>query len=340
MKFVDEAIISVKAGDGGNGVVSFRREKYIPRGGPDGGDGGKGGDVIMQATTNLNTLIDFRVNNQFKAEFGQAGRSKNRSGQSGDDLIIFVPCGTKIENIETGEVIGDLSNDGDQCLVAKAGYGGKGNTRFKTSRNRAPRKATSGTNGEQRKLHLELNLLADVGLLGYPNAGKSTFIRSVSSAKPKIADYPFTTLNPNLGMVRVDYDNSFVIADIPGIIEGASDGMGLGIEFLKHLSRTSILLHIVDLFEPAEVDEITLSIKALTSELRKFEESLYEKERWLIFNKIDLLEEPQLKIDEILSDLDWQGPVFSISAETSTGTEKLKNELMRRLNELNLSENN
>ena len=339
MKFVDEAIISVKAGDGGDGVVSFRREKYIPKGGPDGGDGGNGGNVIMQATTNLNTLIDFRVNNQFKAEYGQPGRSKNRSGQGGEDLIIFVPCGTKVENIETGEEIGDLSNDGQLCLVAKAGYGGKGNARFKTSRNRAPRQSTSGTTGERRKLHLELNLLADVGLLGYPNAGKSTFIRSVSSAKPKVADYPFTTLHPNLGMVRVDYDNSFVIADIPGIIEGASEGMGLGIEFLKHLTRTSILLHIVDLFDPIEAHQVSQSIKSLISELRKFEENLYKKERWLVFNKIDLLEKPQLKIEQILSDLNWQGPVYSISAETSQGTDELTTGLMRRLNELNLPKN-
>jgi len=235
MKFTDEAKITVKAGNGGDGSVSFRREKYIPRGGPDGGDGGNGGDVFLKATSGLNTLIDFRVGNRFSATHGETGRSKNRNGPAGDDLVVEVPCGTKIYNEETNELIGDLIEEDDICLVAKGGKAGKGNTRFKSSRNRAPRQSSPGTLGEYRTLYLELSLLADVGLLGYPNAGKSTFIRSISAAKPKVADYPFTTLHPNLGMVRIDYEKSFVVADIPGIIEGASDGIGLGIAFLKHL---------------------------------------------------------------------------------------------------------
>ena len=339
MKFIDEAIISIKAGDGGNGIASFRREKYIPKGGPDGGDGGNGGSIILQATTNLNTLIDFRVNNQFRADYGQSGKSKNRSGLSGEDLVIFVPCGTKISNLETGEDIGDLLNEGDQCLVANGGYGGKGNARFKSSRNRAPRQSTEGSSGEKRKLLLELNLLADVGLLGYPNAGKSTFIRCISAAKPKVADYPFTTLTPNLGLVRVDYENSFVVADVPGIIEGASEGTGLGIEFLKHLSRTSVLLHIVDLFDPQDVSGVCESIRALVLELEKFDSGLYEKERWLVFNKTDLLEDSQKKISQVLDSLEWKGPVFAISAATSNGTADLRDQIMIRLNELYESEN-
>ena len=232
MKFIDEAVINVRAGNGGNGMASFRREKYIPKGGPDGGDGGSGGSVYLVATTGINTLIDFSVKNQFQATSGQGGQSRKRTGLSGEDLYIKIPCGTKITNHETGELMGDLVNDGEICLVAKGGIGGKGNTRFKSSINQAPRKTTSGTIGEQRKIVLELNLLADVGLLGYPNAGKSTLIRAVSSAKPKVADYPFTTLNPNLGVVRLNFDESFVIADVPGIIEGASEGTGLGISFL------------------------------------------------------------------------------------------------------------
>ncbi|MDG2297669.1 MAG: GTPase ObgE, partial [Gammaproteobacteria bacterium] len=288
--------------------------------------------------TNLNTLIDFRVNNQFRADYGQSGKSKNRSGLSGEDLVIFVPCGTKISNLETGEEIGDLLNEGDQCLVANGGYGGKGNARFKSSRNRAPRQSTEGSSGEKRKLLLELNLLADVGLLGYPNAGKSTFIRCISAAKPKVADYPFTTLSPNLGLVRVDYENSFVVADVPGIIEGASEGTGLGIEFLKHLSRTSILLHIVDLFDPQDVSGVCESIRALVLELEKFDSGLYEKERWLIFNKTDLLENPQKKISQVLDSLEWKGPVFAISAATSNGTADLRDQIMIRLNELYESE--
>ena len=263
MKFVDQAKISVQAGRGGNGCSSLRREKYIPKGGPDGGNGGNGGSIILAATTALNTLVDFRVNNQFRATHGKSGQSKNRTGGNSDDLTIKVPCGTQVFNKETNELIGDLVNEGDFCLVAKGGLGGKGNTRFKSSRNRTPRQFTLGTEGESRLLYLELTVLADVGLLGYPNAGKSTFIRSVSAAKPKVADYPFTTLHPNLGVVRIDTEKSFVVADIPGIIEGASKGSGLGIEFLKHLSRTKLLLHIVDLAETEDSQTIANSIEAI-----------------------------------------------------------------------------
>ena len=333
MKFVDQAKISVQAGRGGNGCASFRREKYIPKGGPDGGDGGDGGNIILVATTSLNTLVDFRVNNQFKATHGQSGQSKNRTGGNGDDLIIKVPCGTQAFNKETNELIGDLVDEGDLCLVAKGGLGGKGNTRFKSSRNRAPRQFTQGTEGESRLLYLELTVLADVGLLGYPNAGKSTFIRSVSAAKPKVADYPFTTLYPNLGMVRIDTEKSFVIADIPGIIEGASKGSGLGIEFLKHLSRTRLLLHIVDLADTDDSQTIANSIEVIQKELIAFDAELANKERWLVFNKIDLIaeEKQQSKIDQITAELKWKGQSYAVSALTGNGTEVLTNKIMQWL---------
>jgi len=336
VKFVDQAKISVQAGQGGNGCASFRREKYIPKGGPDGGSGGDGGSIILVATTALNTLIDFRVNNQFKATNGKSGQSKNRTGGYGDDLIIKVPCGTQVFNKETNELIGDLVAEGDLCLVAKGGLGGKGNTRFKSSRNRTPRQFTPGTEGERRLLYLELTVLADVGLLGYPNAGKSTYIRSVSAAKPKVADYPFTTLHPKLGMVRIDTEKSFVIADIPGIIEGASKGSGLGIEFLKHLSRTKLLLHIVDLAETDDSTTIVNSIQAIQKELIAFDEELANKERWLVFNKIDLIaeEKQQSKINQIISKLNWEGPVYAISALTSNGTEVLSYKIMQRLEKI------
>jgi GTP-binding protein len=336
MKFVDQAKISVQAGRGGNGCASFRREKYIPKGGPDGGDGGDGGSISLVATTALNTLVDFRVNNQFKASDGKSGQSKNRTGGGGDDLIIKVPCGTQIFNKETNELMGDLVDESNLCLVAKGGVGGKGNTRFKSSRNRTPRQFTPGTEAESRLLYLELTVLADVGLLGYPNAGKSTFIRSVSAAKPKVADYPFTTLHPNLGMVRIDTEKSFVIADIPGIIEGASKGSGLGIEFLKHLSRTKLLLHIVDLAETDDSKSIANSIEAIQKELMAFDEELANKERWLVFNKIDLIaeEKQQSKIDQIISKLNWMGPVYAVSALTSNGTEVLSYKIMQRLEKI------
>ena len=335
MKFTDEAKITVKAGNGGDGSVSFRREKYIPRGGPDGGDGGNGGDVFLKATSGLNTLIDFRVGNRFSATHGETGRSKNRNGPAGDNLVVEVPCGTKIYNEETNELIGDLIEEDDVCLVAKGGKAGKGNTRFKSSRNRAPRQSSPGTLGEYRTLYLELSLLADVGLLGYPNAGKSTFIRSISAAKPKVADYPFTTLHPNLGMVRIDYEKSFVVADIPGIIEGASDGIGLGIAFLKHLRRTRILLHIIDLAEFTEEIKIIDNIRSIEAELLAFDEKLFNKERWLVFNKLDLLQNEESKIRKIVSDLEWEQPYYGISAVTKEGTKKLTQKIMRRLDQLN-----
>ena len=335
MKFIDEAVINVRAGNGGNGMASFRREKYIPKGGPDGGDGGSGGSVYLVATTGINTLIDFSVKNQFQATSGQGGQSRKRTGLSGEDLYIKIPCGTKITNHETGEMMGDLVNDGEVCLVAKGGIGGKGNTRFKSSINQAPRKITLGTIGEQRKIVLELNLLADVGLLGYPNAGKSTFIRSVSSAKPKVADYPFTTLNPNLGVVRLNFDESFVIADVPGIIEGASEGTGLGIAFLKHLSRTRLLLHLVDLGQNIPAKETATEIKKLELELDKFSNELSKKERWMVFNKTDLISNVEVKSGLIIDELEWQGPIYRVSAATGENMDSLTRDIMYRLKELN-----
>ena len=334
MKFIDEAVINVRAGNGGNGMASFRREKYIPKGGPDGGDGGSGGSVYLVATTGINTLIDFSVKNQFQATSGQGGQSRKRTGLSGEDLYIKIPCGTKITNHETGELMGDLVNDGEICLVAKGGIGGKGNTRFKSSINQAPRKTTSGTIGEQRKIVLELNLLADVGLLGYPNAGKSTLIRAVSSAKPKVADYPFTTLNPNLGVVRLNFDESFVIADVPGIIEGASEGTGLGISFLKHLSRTRLLLHLVDIGQNISVKESAIEIRKLELELDKFSNELSKKERWMVFNKIDLISDADEKSELITDELEWNGPIYLVSAATGENMDSLMRDILHRIQEL------
>ena len=334
MKFIDEAVINVRAGNGGNGMASFRREKYIPKGGPDGGDGGSGGSVYLVATTGINTLIDFSVKNQFQATSGQGGQSRKRTGLSGEDLYIKIPCGTKITNHETGELMGDLVNDGEICLVAKGGIGGKGNTRFKSSINQAPRKTTSGTIGEQRKIVLELNLLADVGLLGYPNAGKSTLIRAVSSAKPKVADYPFTTLNPNLGVVRLNFDESFVIADVPGIIEGASEGTGLGISFLKHLSRTRLLLHLVDIGQNISAKESAIEIRKLELELDKFSNELSKKERWMVFNKIDLISDADEKSELITGELEWNGPIHLVSAATGENMDSLMRDILHRIQEL------
>lgn len=334
MKFIDEAVINVRAGNGGNGMASFRREKYIPKGGPDGGDGGSGGSVYLVATTGINTLIDFSVKNQFQATSGQGGQSRKRTGLSGEDLYIKIPCGTKITNHETGELMGDLVNDGEICLVAKGGIGGKGNTRFKSSINQAPRKTTSGTIGEQRKIVLELNLLADVGLLGYPNAGKSTLIRAVSSAKPKVADYPFTTLNPNLGVVRLNFDESFVIADVPGIIEGASEGTGLGISFLKHLSRTRLLLHLVDIGQNISAKESAIEIRKLELELDKFSNELSKKERWMVFNKIDLISDADEKSELITDELEWNGPIHLVSAATGENMDSLMKDILHRIQEL------
>ncbi len=334
MKFVDEAFVRVQAGDGGNGCVGFRREKYIPFGGPDGGDGGDGGSVYFVADENLNTLIDFRFNRDFRAERGQNGSGANCTGKSGDDLYVRVPVGTSVIDQDTEELIGDLVRPGQKLMVAKGGWHGLGNTRFKSSTNRAPRKATPGTPGEVRRLHLELKVLADVGLLGLPNAGKSTFIRSVSSAKPKVADYPFTTLYPNLGVVKVDYERSFVIADVPGLIEGASEGAGLGIQFLKHLSRTRLLLHLVDVAPFDESDPVD-NAKKIATELARFSPELAARERWLVLNKIDLLppEEVDGRCDEIVRALDWQGPVFRIAAISKQGTQALTFKVMEFLEE-------
>ncbi|MDW8847599.1 Obg family GTPase CgtA [Erwinia sp. MMLR14_017] len=324
MKFVDEATILVAAGDGGNGCVSFRREKYIPRGGPDGGDGGDGGDVYMQADENLNTLIDYRFEKSFRAERGQNGQSRDCTGKRGKDIIIKVPVGTRIIDQGTGETLGDMMTHGQVQMVAKGGWHGLGNTRFKSSVNRSPRQKTMGTPGEKRDLQLELMLLADVGMLGLPNAGKSTFIRAVSAAKPKVADYPFTTLVPSLGVVRMDSEKSFVIADIPGLIEGASDGAGLGIRFLKHLERCRVLLHTIDLAPIDESDPVE-NARIILGELEKYSEKLFNKPRWLVFNKVDLLdqEEAEARAKAIAEALGWTDKYYLISAANRVGVTPL-----------------
>jgi GTP-binding protein len=335
MKFVDEVVIKVEAGKGGDGCVSFRREKYIPFGGPNGGDGGHAGGVYLVADKGLNTLIDFRYIRKFRAPNGQPGMSKECTGKSADDLIIKVPVGTTVMDTDTEEVIGDLVENGQKLLVAKGGHGGLGNTRFKSSTNRTPRQSTPGTPGEARNLHLELKLLADVGLLGMPNAGKSTLISTVSAARPKVADYPFTTLYPNLGVVSIEVDRSFVIADIPGVIEGAAEGAGLGIRFLKHVSRTRLLLHLVDVAPPGGVSDPVEDVRTIERELEKFSPELAERERWLVLNKIDLLppEERERCCNDIVQRLGWQGPVFRISAATQEGTHELMCQLMNYLEE-------
>lgn len=329
MKFVDEAEIRVEAGDGGNGVIGFRREKYVPRGGPDGGDGGDGGSVYLLADENLNTLIDFRFERFHRAERGQNGQGGNCTGKGGEDLEVKVPVGTRATDADTAEVLGDLTRHGQRLKVAQGGFHGLGNARFKSSTNRAPRQKTNGTPGEIRNLNLELMLLADVGLLGLPNAGKSTFIRSVSAAKPKVADYPFTTLVPNLGVVRQDAHHSFVIADIPGLIEGAADGAGLGIRFLKHLERCRILLHLVDLL-PADGSDPAENAVAIVKELEKYSPKLAEKPRWLVFNKVDLLLEDEVQevAERVKAALDWQGECLFIAAINKQGTEDLCREVM------------
>ena len=315
MKFVDEAQIKVQAGDGGNGCISFRREKFIPFGGPDGGDGGFGGSVWLVADEGLNTLIDFRHQRSFKARRGENGMGSQMYGKGGEDTTIRVPVGTMITNVDTDEVIGDLTSHGQRMLVAQGGKGGLGNIHFKTSVNRAPRKATPGTPGEVRELKLELRLLADVGLLGFPNAGKSTFIRAVSAATPRVADYPFTTLHPNLGVVSLGTDQSFVIADIPGLIEGASDGAGLGIQFLRHVARTSLLLHIVDM-APIDGSDVAAQVRAIEQELEKFNPELLERPRWLVLNKADMLagNERHAAAEQIVAELGWTQPWFMVSA--------------------------
>jgi GTP-binding protein len=333
MKFVDEASIRVLAGNGGHGCLSFRREKYIQRGGPDGGDGGHGGSVFLVAEPSLNTLADFRVARKFKAEGGTGGSGRNKTGKTGDDLDVLVPCGTVVHDVDTGELICDLTEAGQRQKVAEGGRGGLGNTRFKSSINRAPRKITNGTQGEARHLALELKVLADVGLLGMPNAGKSTLITAMSAAKPRIADYPFTTLHPNLGVVRVGSLQSFVMADVPGLIEGASDGAGLGIQFLKHLQRTGLLLHLVDIAPINPETNPADEVRAIANELGKFADDLADKTRWLVINKTDLLPADELEVAtrKLLSDLDWHGPVFEVSAATREGTEALGRAVMREL---------
>ncbi|MBH3353720.1 Obg family GTPase CgtA [Pseudomonas stutzeri] len=334
MKFVDEVSIFVKAGDGGNGMMSFRREKFIEKGGPNGGDGGDGGSVYLEADENLNTLVDYRYTRRFQAQNGQKGGSTDCTGAKGEDLILPVPVGTTVIDAATQEIMGDLTKAGQRLLVAQGGWHGLGNTRFKSSTNRAPRQTTPGKPGDARDLKLELKVLADVGLLGLPNAGKSTFIRSVSAAKPKVADYPFTTLVPNLGVVSVGRYKSFVIADIPGLIEGASEGAGLGIRFLKHLARTRLLLHLVDMApldgsDPADAAEVILH------ELEKFSPALTQRDRWLVLNKADQLleEEREERVRQVVERLDWKGPVFVISALESEGTEALSQAIMRYLDE-------
>jgi GTPase len=323
MKFVDEANIKVLAGDGGSGCISFRREKFIPFGGPDGGDGGNGGSVWLIADEGINTLVDFRHQRSFKAPRGQGGMGSQMYGKGGDDIDVRVPVGTVITNIDTDEIIGDLTQHGQRMKVAQGGRGGLGNIHFKTSVQRAPRKSTPGTPGEVRELKLELKLLADVGLLGFPNAGKSTFIRAVSAATPRVADYPFTTLHPNLGVVRIGTDQSFVVADIPGLIEGAADGAGLGIQFLRHVARTSLLLHMVDM-APADGDGLDAveQVRAIELELQKFNPELLERPRWLVLNKSDVLDEDkrQAAAEDIVARLKWDQPWFMISAISREGT--------------------
>ena len=332
MKFVDETVITVQAGKGGNGCLSFRREKYIAKGGPDGGDGGDGGSVFVTADDSLNTLVDYRYVRHYAAENGEGGRGRNCTGKSGDDLVLRVPVGTTVIDEDSGDVMGDLSSHGQQLLVAQGGFHGLGNTRFKSSTNRAPRQTSPGSEGERRRLRLELKVLADVGLLGLPNAGKSTFIRSVSSAKPKVADYPFTTLVPNLGVVKVQAHRSFVIADIPGLIQGASEGAGLGIRFLRHLTRNRILLHIVDVC-PFDGSDPLDNARAIEAEIAHFSPALAALERWLVLNKTDLLgadAQASLKA-KIVEGLSWHAPVYEISAIDVSGTDKLCADLMTYL---------
>ena len=324
MKFVDEATIDVKAGDGGNGCVSFRREKYIPMGGPDGGDGGDGGSVYLVADAGLNTLADFRYERRFAAQRGENGKGRNCTGRKGDDIEIRVPVGTLVYEDDNDELLDDLIVHGQRALVARGGFHGIGNARYKSSTNRSPRQSKPGTPAEQRSLRLELKLLADVGLLGKPNAGKSTLIRAISSARPKVADYPFTTLYPNLGVVRVEAHRSFVVADIPGLIEGAAEGAGLGIQFLKHLSRTGLLLHLVDV-APLDDSDPVEDVTAIVRELEKFSAELGDRERWLVLNKVDLLPdgEHEARCSDIVTRLDWQGPVFKTAAVSQQGTQSL-----------------
>ena len=335
MKFVDEASIHVIAGKGGNGSASFRREKYIPFGGPDGGDGGDGGSVYLEGDSGLNTLVDFRHRRNYKAQNGVIGKGQQRYGKGGEDIYIRVPLGTMVVDELNEVVLGDVTEHGQHLLVARGGQGGLGNVHFKSSTNQAPRKFTPGKPGEDIQLHLEMKVLADIGLLGFPNAGKSTLISTVSAARPKVADYPFTTLYPNLGVVRVGFDSSFVIADIPGLIEGAAEGAGLGVQFLKHLQRTKLLLHLVEI---APMDEMPPeeAIRKLAQELVNFDRDLGEKPRWLVFTKADVLDQEEAKtiVDRVVKELNWTDPWFMISSVTQSGTGELVQSIARALDEM------
>ncbi len=341
MKFVDEVAIEVAAGKGGNGCLSFRREKNVARGGPDGGDGGDGGSVFLIASSKINTMVDYRYQRNFSAQSGQSGQGRNRTGASGADLALVVPVGTTVTDSDTGEILGDLARDGQRLMVARGGFHGLGNTRFKSSTNQAPRKTTLGSAGEVRALKMELRILADVGLLGLPNSGKSTFVRAVSAARPKVAEYQFTTLIPNLGVVSVDPIRSFVVADIPGLISGASKGVGLGLRFLRHLMRNRVLLHIIDISEGLESDPAAAA-KVAVDELSLFSSTLSSRTRWLVLNKIDLVSAEQLLLrkEKIVKALNWEGPIYEISAIARKGTEHLCQNLMSFLEKQRKMESN
>ncbi len=333
MKFIDEAVIEVHAGKGGNGVVSFRREKYVPRGGPDGGDGGRGGSVWAVADGNINTLVDYRFARIHRAGDGERGMGRQKNGRGAEDVVLRMPVGTVITDAETGQAVSDLDKDGERALLARGGEGGLGNVNFKSSTNRAPRKATPGGEGESRRLKLELKVLADVGLLGLPNAGKSTLIRAVSAARPKVADYPFTTLQPYLGVVRLGIDRSFVIADIPGLIEGAAEGAGLGHQFLRHLARTRLLLHVIDMAPPEPDADPARDARAIAAELKKYDPALHRKPRWLVLNKMDMLpaEERGAAAAALVKRLRWRGPHFTVSALSGEGCTQLASAVMHFL---------
>ena len=339
MKFVDEALIHVYAGNGGNGCASFRREKFIPFGGPDGGDGGSGGSVWLVADEGINTLIDFRHQRVYRAQRGENGMGRQMAGKGGEDTVVRVPVGTVVINTATDEEIGDLTTHGQRLLVAQGGHGGLGNIHFKSSVNRSPRKITTGSAGDEREIKLELKVLADVGLLGFPNAGKSTLIRAVSAATPKVADYPFTTLQPHLGVVRIETDRSFVIADIPGLIEGAADGAGLGIQFLKHVARTRLLLHVVDIAPLDGITDPVAEIRAIENELKGFDKELLKRPRWLVFNKIDLLapDEREKTAKAIIRKLKWKQPWYMVSAIAREGTWPLCLDIQRFFDEQKLA---
>ncbi len=336
MKFVDEAIITVQGGNGGRGAVSFRREKFIPFGGPDGGDGGSGASIYLEAKDGINTLADFRYHRSFRGTHGTAGSGNDCTGAGGDDTVVQVPVGTVVFDTETDEELGDLTEAGQRILVVKGGKGGWGNARFKSSINRTPRRAMPGLPGEKRELRLEMRVIADVGLLGLPNAGKSTLIRAVSAAKPKVADYPFTTLHPNLGVVSVGLHRSFVMADIPGVIEGAAEGAGLGLRFLKHLQRTRVLLHLVDIQPPDPEADPVKDARAIAAELKKYSPQLAKKQRWLLLNKIDALPEAEAEklCKDIVRRLRWKGPVYRISGLARVGTDKLCQDIMSLIEQM------